>query len=767
MKTTQQLFLYLYFVFFISCQNSHNELNKYVHPLMGTGGDGCIVPAASVPFGMVQLSVDTRTSQSGYHYTDNYICGISHTHKSGGGCTDFQDIMFFPICDSIDNNSNISTLNIGSEFSHNNEIAEPGYYKTKLKKHNIDIELTATERCGIQKYCYPKNKNQNVIIDLSYGNKDNCTIFPELNYDTVQLAKIRIIDSLTISGVRVSSGWTKKNHVYFYTKFSRPFISSKLYNNSEYINSKQLTGLDLKCILKFDNNNNKELTIYTALSSVSEESARDNLQKELNNNYDFNHIKNIAQNKWNKSLSKIIINDDNKLKDVFYSCLFHSLFYPMIYSDVNGYYRGPDHNVHHSNHTSLNGVLGLWDIYRAHLPLMSILYPDKCNDLINTFYNHYKISKKLPIWVLAGEETCSMIGYHSMPVIADFYYKGIRDWDVNKIYDAMKYSANVDTFGYYLGDYRGCINYKKYKYIPCDKEITSVSKTLEYSYDDWCIAQMAKMLGKRNDYKHYIERAKYYRNLFDKETNFMRGKNSQGNWRYPFDPFMSNHYRSGDDFCEGNSWQWTFNVPHDGEGLIKLFGGKETFVNKLDSLFKIKSEISGENPAPDITGLIGQYAHGNEPSHSTIYMYNYAGEPWKCQKMINYVLYNLYNTSSNGLCGNDDTGQMSAWFVFSAMGFYPMTLGNGIYFIGTPIFKDVELKHQNGTLRIIANNVSKKNLYIQSLKKNGVFYEKSWIKHEDLFNKDVTLEFTMGETPNYTWGTKILPPSICDEAFNN
>ncbi|RHO71727.1 glycoside hydrolase family 92 protein [Alistipes sp. AF48-12] len=351
----------------------------------------------------------------------------------------------------------------------------------------------------------------------------------------------------------------------------------------------------------------------------------------------------------------------------------------------------------------------------------------------------------------------------------DAYCKGIRGYDAEALYEAMKASANRDTFGYFLKAFRGTRYYKQYEYVPCDLEVTSVSKTLEYCYDDWCIAQMARMLGHRDDYDYYIGRAGWYKNLFDQNLNFMRGRNSDGSWRTPFDPFHSNHYRPDDDFCEGTSWQWTFFVPHDGKGLMNLFGGRDPFVAKLDSLFTVSSEIHGDNPAPDITGLIGQYAQGNEPGHHTLYMYNYAGQPWKGQKRISDVIYTLYDTSPEGICGNDDTGQMSAWYVMSSMGFYPVTHGRGVYFIGTPIFGEMSVKHPNGVLTIRANGVSRENCYIQSVTLNGAPYSKNWLRHEDLFGGNATLAFEMGPEPNKNWGSspEDLPQSMCDETFEN
>ncbi|SBV90554.1 GH92 family glycosyl hydrolase [uncultured Dysgonomonas sp.] len=759
-----------YVIFILSvfsfCKTPDNKL-QYVKPMMGTGADGRIVPVAIRPFGMVQLAPDTRLNASGYHYSDDRIIGFSHIHKSGGGCTDFLDIMFFPINDEALKNADKFPLNISSKFSHNNETAQPGYYKVRLDDSGIDVELTATERCGMHRYKYPQSTIQQVIIDLKHGSNECCTIHPEDNFDTVKVAYLKVINDRTIEGYRISNGWVKTQHVYFYAEFSKPFTTTQLYDNRNLQKDVvEVKATDIRAILSFDTEDD-DVIARVGISPVSVEGARKNLEKEITE-WDFDKIKGDTQNIWNESLTAIQIHDeDSPQKEVFYTCLYNALFYPMLYSDVTGEYRGPDVEIHTSDFRYFNGVTGLWDTFRAQNPLIAILRPDVTNDFIKTFYAHYQHYGQLPIWTLAGQETFCMIGYHSMPVIADAYRKGIRDYDVDAIYEAMKYSANIDTFGYFLHDMRGTVNYKKYGYVPCDLEITSASKTLEYAYDDWCIAQMAKMLGKEDDYNYYIERAGYYKNLFDKDVNFMKGRNADGSWRSPFNPFLSNHYRPGDDFCEGTSWQWSFFAPHDGKGLMELYGGRDKFVSKLDSLFIVSSRIDGDTPAPDITGLIGQYAHGNEPSHSTIYMYNYAGQPWKTQKWINEVIYNFYNTSPEGICGNDDTGQMSAWYVFSAMGFYPVTHGSGIYFIGAPIFKDVSLKHIKGTLRIKAANVSKDNKYIKSLTVNGTPYTKSWISNDLLFGGNTELRFEMDNTPNKEWGSHDadLPLSMMDEKF--
>ncbi|MDP4227586.1 MAG: GH92 family glycosyl hydrolase, partial [Bacteroidota bacterium] len=710
-------------------QKTNKEPISYVNCMTGTGGDANLLPVASVPFGMVQVGPDTHLNNSGYKYSADKIIGFSHTHMSGGGCNDFKDIMFFPVSDSSWIGRAIYPENVFSTFSHKKERAEPGYYEVKLLNSDINVEITATNRCGMHRYSYPKGKLQQLIVDLKYGHNRGCTVCKEYNYDTVRISHVEIVNNYTIKGYRISDGWLKGVTVNFYAQFSKPFTSVNIYKDQQLKpNLKELTGRDIRLVLQFENDG-KPVVARVGISPVSMEGAMKNLQEEVNT-WNFDLIKKNAQQAWNKELKTFQVSNEslsNKAK--FYTFLYRSLFYPMLYSDVSGEFRSSDNKVHAGNFRYFGGVLGLWDTFRAQNPLITILHPDVMNDLMKTFLEHYKNCGQLPQWTGAGVENLCMIGYPAMPVIADAFNKGIRDYDVPKLYEAMKVSANVDTFGFSEGNgvYKGTYLYKHYGFVPCDMDINSVSKTLEFCYGDWCIAQMAKMLGHKEDYNFYINRAGWYKHLYDPQTKLLRPKDSSGKWRTPFDPVFTNHYHAGDDYCEGTAYQWLFFVPHDPQGLATLMGGKGKFAEQLDSLFVRSPEIhDGGKGSPDLNpkGMIGQYAHANEPGHHTIYLYNSVGQPWKTQKWINYVLRNLYNTSPDGLCGNDDTGQMSAWFVFSAMGFYPETHGQGIYYIGTPLFKNLMLKHKNGTLSIKAHNLSEKNIYIQSVKLNGKYYGK-------------------------------------------
>ncbi len=726
---------------------------SFVRPMMGTGANGNCIPVAARPFGMVELGPDNIRTAAGYRYSMDFIYGFGHAHKNGGGGCDLQDIKFMPVPDSLWQASAQTYPDVSSHISHEAEHAEPGYYSVELQDYDIKAELTATLRTGVHRYTFPKDSRQALSIDLEFGCEHGCTIWPDEDYDTVKVAHLKVIGDRDICGTRISNGWCPEQHVYFYARFNKPFKEYRIFDHRAIVEgADELTSRDARALLSFEDDG-KPLVAWVGLSPVSEEGALLNLEAESAGR-DFDKILAEARKEWDKELSVIKIKDaDSEQKRVFYTTLYYSLLYPQIYSDVDGRFRSSDVQVYRSDRPYYAGVLGFWDTFRAQNPLITLLHPEVMSDLMVTLQEHYDHCGQLPIWTLCGQENMCMIGYHSMPVIADAYAKGIRGFDAEKIFEAMKASANRDFFGYFLKDFRGSRNYLKYGYVPCDLEITSVSKTLEYAYDDWCIAQMARMLGHREDYEEFLTRSLSYQPLFDATTSFMRGKDSNGQWRTPFDPHFSNHYHEGDDFCEGTSWQWTFFVPHDGRGLIDVFGGRERFISKLDSLFEASTELHGEFVSGDISGMIGQYAHGNEPSHHTIYMYNYAGQPWKAQKRLSEVMYNLYDTSPTGICGNEDTGQMSAWYVFSAMGFYPVTHGDGRYFAGTPLFEDLSFTHPGGTLRIKAPGASERNCYVKSLKINGKPYTKTWFAHDDLFKGNVTLEYEMSDEPDTLRGT--------------
>ena len=738
--------LFLCASFFVTAAQNNKAVNEYVNAFIGTGGDGRITPVACVPSGMVQLGVDTRMGGSGYNYNDKRIIGISHVHKSGGGCSDFLDILFQPVSETVlpQIPREFPAEDFSSSFLHESEKFTPGNYSVMLADFGATISLTATKRCAFHRYNFNSEAKNKLIIDLKYGNKGACTIVMEDSYDTVKVSHLEWIDEYTIAGSRVSNGWSPEEHVYFYAQFSKPVKQVNLYEKNKLVReTKKLEGTDVKAILEFASDD--ELMVKVGLSPVDVTGARKNLEAEISG-WDFDKVKQNAYNEWSVDLSKYVIDDDNeKNKELFYTFVYNTLVYPMLYSDVDGRFRGPDHQVHSSLTPYYAGVVGFWDTFRAACPLLTILRPDIANDYVQTCLTHFDIFGQLPIWTLAGGETFQMIGLHSLPFIADCYCKGICNYDTNKALEAMVTSANKDTCGYSMRYFVGLKNYKKYGYVPAELEMESVARTLEYAYDDWCIAQMAKQMDKKDIYDAFIKRSANYKNIFDSSTGFMRGRFSDGSWRTPFDPFASNHRR--DDYCEGNAWQWTFFVPHDVEGLAKLVGGNKQLETRLDELFTSSSEIKGENKSGDISGLIGQYAHGNEPSHHVAYMYDYIGRPWKTQKYIRQIIDTLYNNSPEGICGNDDTGQMSAWFVWSSMGFYPVRHGTGEYMVGTPLFKHLELSHAQGKLIIDAPNVSSQNKYVRGIRLNGKKLNRYYLLHNELFAGDVLLEFEMTDEP--------------------
>jgi len=725
------------------------DTTQYVNSMIGTAGDGGITPAAGVPFGMMQLGPDTRLSGSGYKFSDSRILGFSHMHKSGGGCGDFLDILFQPVPGTTLAKlpDEYSPEGYTSAFFHKNEKASPGFYSVVLDDFNTSVSLTASRRCGFHRYEFPATGTNHVMVDLKHGNEGACTIVAEDGGDVVVSAEINVVSDRAIEGHRISAGWSAQQHVYFYAEFSQPFKATGIYKDRKILaEAKGLEGTDVRAVLSFDTDGKNEILVKVGISSVSAEGARKNLMAELPD-WDFQKAQNQAKALWQEELSKVAIKDaDSKQKEIFYTSLYNTLRYPMLFSDVDGNYRAADHKVHHADgYDNYGSVVGIWDTFRAANPLLTILKPDVANAYVKTLLDHYKVFGQLPIWVLAGNETFQMIGLPSMPIIADSYFKGIRNYDAEAAFEAMKQSAMKDQSGTSMRYFVGLKNYKKFGYIPAELEMESVARTLEYAYADWCIAQMAKMLGKEADYEFFSKRSKNWKNILDPETKLMRGRFADGSWRTPFDPYFSNHRR--DDYCEGNAWQWSFFVPHDVLDLAQSVGGTEQLAAKLDTLFTLDSKMHGEHASGDVSGMIGQYAHGNEPSHHTIYMYDYLGQPWKTQQRVRQVMDTLYDNTPEGICGNEDTGQMSAWYIWSAMGFYPVRHGTGEYMVGTPLFEHLELKHAHGKLVIRAPGTSSKNSYIKSIKLNGKLLDRFNLQHAELFAQDALLEFEMTDVP--------------------
>lgn len=703
---------------------------KYVNPFIGTDFTGNTYPGAQVPFGMVQLSPDNGLPGwdriAGYFYPDSTIAGFSHTHLSGTGAGDLYDISFMPVTHPVKEAP--APLEIHSLFSHNDEAASAGYYRVLLKDYNINVELTATERCGIQKYTFPK-ADASVYLNLAKA----------MNWDFTTNSKIEVVDSVTIRGYRYSEGWARGQRIYFVSKFSKPFEGYKL-DTTSVINPADKKWMGTAYVGRFDftTQQNDEILVRTAISGVSMEGAEKNLLAEASHE-DFDRYHREAADRWNRELGKIEVEGSN-VDDLtnFYTALYHSMLAPTIYSDVDGGYYGPDKKVHQTDGWVNYSTFSLWDTYRAAHPLFTFTQPQRVNDMVKSFLAFYDQNGRLPVWNFFASETDMMIGYHSVPVIVDAYMKGIGDFNAEHALDACIATANMD-------DYRGIGLYKSYGYIPYEKEGESVSKTLEYAFDDYCISLMAEKMGKKEIAETFRKRSENYRNLYNPESGFMQPRDEKGNFINGFD---AKDYTT--HITESNGWQYFWYVPQNIEGLIGLTGGADRFAQKLDSMFTYAPDAKDDLPIFS-TGMIGQYAHGNEPSHHVIYLFNAVKQPWKTQEYTAKVMHELYLNTPAGLCGNEDCGQMSAWYVFSAMGFYPVNPNGLTYEIGTPLFPKVSMQLANGkTFTVTAPAVSRENKYIQSVKVNGQPYDKSYLTH-DLILSGASVEFTMGATPGPVW----------------
>ncbi|UCG27056.1 MAG: GH92 family glycosyl hydrolase, partial [Bacteroidales bacterium] len=728
MKRTGILF---FMVLTLSCTTERNI--DFVNPFIGTGGHGHTYPGPSMPFGMIQLGPDTRLSGwdgcSGYHFTDSVVYGFSHTHLSGTGISDYGDILFMPTTGDIyfSRGDEFNTQSgYCSQFRKSKEQASPGFYSLLLDDYNILVELTVTERSGYHRYTFPESENSHIIIDLEHR-------------DPVIESRLEITSNTEITGYRRSSQWARDQRIYFYAVMSKPFESYLVMENDTLAGDSETgAGTDVKAALNFSTSENEQITVKIGISAVNAAGAKNNLTTEIGDRT-FDEIRTEAEDTWKSQLGKILIRGGTReKKEIFYTAFYHASLNPNLYMDADRLYRGRDMKIHEAESFDYYTLFSLWDTFRGAHPLFTIIEPDRTVDFIKTFLVQYDQGGLLPVWELSANETMTMIGYHSVPVIVDAYIKGIRDFDIEKAFEAMKNSAELNHYGLKA--------YRKFGFIPVSEESESVSKTLEYAYDDWCIAQMAKKLGKEEDYECYIKRAQSFKNIFDPTTGFMRGR-INGGWFTPFDPREVNF-----NYTEANSWQYSFFVPQDITGLMKIMGGSREFVEKLDQLFSENSETTGRDQA-DITGLIGQYAHGNEPSHHMAYLYNFAGKPARTQEIVSQITRELYTADPDGLCGNEDAGQMSAWYLLSAMGFYPVTPGTDYYIIGTPAFKKTRIKLPDGKLfRIVTENLSEKNIYVQSAKLNGKEYTRSFIRHEDIVSGG-ELILKMGLDPDSNWGT--------------
>lgn len=737
-------------------QAVQKDYAAYVNPLIGTGGHGHTFPGAIVPNGMIQPSPDTRIygwdACSGYYYTDSVINGFSHTHLNGTGCGDYGDVLLMPTVGEQKITGIMpeqQTLPYASGFSHKNEVAQPGYYSVLLDTYNVKAELTATKRAALHRYTFPESKDAGFILDLDYS----------LQGQKNRELSIEVLNDSTICGYKNTNGWAWKHDVYFCAVFSKPFQCEIVTDSVSQPDGKPAL-LVKKALLHFATAKDEQVLVKVALSAVDAEGAKKNLAEIPD--WNFEQVKSDAYRDWNNYLAKIDIETpDEQQKTVFYTAMYHTGISPNLFTDIDGRYRGMDREIHTAQPDKpMYTIFSLWDTFRAFHPLMTIIEPELNEQFIQTLLQQYQDGGILPMWELAGNYTGTMIGYNAVPVIVDAYMKGSRSFDAQLALKACLRSAEYDTLSPiattdYLKQNALMPISKYYKntlgYVPCDKEHESVAKALEYAYDDWCISILAKSLGDTAVQHRYEKLAKGYQNYFDPSVRFMRGKDSKGEWRTPFNPRSSNHRE--DDYCEGTSWQWTWFVPHDVDGLVGLMGGREGFINKLDSLFTADSSLEGELVSADISGLIGQYAHGNEPSHHIIHLYNKVGQSWKAQELVDSVLHSQYFNDPNGLSGNEDCGQMSAWYILNSMGFYQPCPGLPEYSIARPLFNAVTINLPGGkTFRIVAKNNSAKNKYIESATLNGKALDTPFFTHAQLTGGG-TLEFVMTDKPT-KWGVQ-------------
>ena len=720
------------FILSVNCISAQN-LTRWVNPFIGTGAvqsslSGNNYPGATVPFGMVQLSPDTREAPdwaqaSGYDYNDSIIYGFSHTRLSGTGASDFIDILLFP---TISDKRK-------STFTHQHEQARPGYYQVLLKDEKIQAELTASVHVGVHRYTCSDGDQLKLWLDLDHSaNKGSW------NRRIIQ-SQLRMVSPTVVEGYRIITGWAKLRKIYFHLEFSQPILSNQLYDgNRMYENTPVINGTELRGLFCFDKKWNKELICKVALSPVSIENARLNMATEVPG-WDFEYIARAAETSWEKELRKIIIQGNDLQKKIFYTALYHTMVQPNTMSDVNGEYMASDYvtrsvakgEVHYS-------TFSLWDTFRAAHPLYTLMHTHRIPDFVKSMMRQYDYYGYLPVWQLWGQDNYCMIGNHSIPVIVDAVLKGVAGVDEEKAYEAVFNSSIVSHPNSPFEVW------EKYGYMPENIQTQSVSITLEQAFDDWCVAQLAKRLGKEKDYNHFMKRSAFYRNLFNSKTGFFQPKNDKGEWIEPFDPYKYGA-NGGYPFTEGNAWQYFWYVPQNIPDLISLTGGNKAFVAKLDTFFTVSYQSGALND--NASGFVGQYAHGNEPSHHVAYLYACAGEPWKTQKYVAYIMNELYNDSSSGYAGNDDCGEMSAWYVFGALGFYPVNPVSGEYVIGTPMLEEAVIQLPGRkTFTVKAPRKEDNEVYICSMKLNGEKYTKNYITHQDIMKGGI-LEFVMTASP--------------------
>lgn len=725
------------------------DYTAFVNPFIGTGSidslslSGSNFPGACMPFGLVQLSPDTREYPddpcSGYDYKDETIVGFSHTHLSGTGCPDLYDFLFMPAGGKIVWNAGSDDGKVKgfrSRFSHENETATPGYYSVLLDDYKIKAELTATEHCGMHRYTFSDNKPYHLMIDLEHSLVKNS----QYRWVKILNAQVKVVDNRTIEGYRIISGWAKLRKVYFRAEFSRPFTSTiAKAGGNEFPDNVITNHPNLKIALNFDENNDQPLLIKVGISSVSAEGAANNLKAEMKD-FNFDQFVSNAHNTWEKELSCMEVKGTDVQKRIIYTGLYHMFIQPNNIADVSGEYLRTDNSIAKAADGVHYSTFSLWDTYRAAHPLYTLVQENRVAGFINSMLRQYETYGYLPIWQLWGSETYTMIGNHAIPVIVDAYLKGIKGFDYQEAYKAVKGSS--------INAHRNAPYdvLDKFGYFPEDIQSQSVSITLEIAYNDWCVAQMAKSLGYDEDFKYFSKRAESYKNLFDPATGFFRAKDSHDNWVEPFNP-LTYGGNGGYPFTEGNAWQYLWYVPQDVYSFEKLFGGDANFTKKLDTFFTLSARPEDVNG--NASGFIGQYAHGNEPSHHITYLYDFTDKPWEAQFYTAKIMNELYNDGHSGYSGNEDCGQMSAWYIFSSMGFYPVNPANSVYCFGSPQLEEATINLASGNkFKMIAHNVGGDNVYIQKILLNGKTYTKNYITHHDIVSGGV-IEFFMGKKPNY------------------
>jgi predicted alpha-1,2-mannosidase len=720
---------------------ANDDPANWANPMVGTDAHGHSYPGATVPFGMVQLSPDTHTDDwdgcSGYHYRDDVIQGFTHTHLSGTGCGGLGDLLLMPTVGDV--HFDLGTPGNGyiSRFSHSQELAKPGYYRVFLQTPKVTAELTATERCGFHRYTFPASDSSHIIVDLLHGVQNDA-------YDT----ELKVENSTTISGYRFSNGWGGRRAFFFVMQLSRPFDSIKIERDGQPLpaGTTDARGM-IKAALNYATSADEKIEVKVGISGTSIEGARKNLAAEIPA-WNFAKVRSDAWARWNKELGVVSFDSTNPHdKRTFYTNLYQSQLGPVMFNDVDGSYMGMDHKVHRQAGFTNYTTFSLWDTYRAQQPLVTIVHPARVSDMVRSLLQEFKETggKTTPIWPFWGNETYCMIGYHSVPVIVDAYFKGFKGFDPETAYQAMRTTATADR--------DGLDTYKTIGYVASRPGMCATSKTLEYAFDDWCLAKMAQSLGHESDAQMFFKRAGNYRNVFDRTSMFMRGRKADGSWRSPFDRIGM----VGDEYTEADCWQYAFCVQHDIPGLIKTYGGDAVFTKKLDAMFAADSTI--HTSIPDISGLIGQFSQGDEQCHHVSYLYDFAGQPWKTQQRVRQVMHEMYNDTPAGQCGNVDVGQMSAWYVLSAMGFYPVNPASSVYEIGSPTASKAVIHldpkfYKGGTFTILAENNDAKNVYIQSATLNGKPFNRTWITHKEITSGGV-LKLVMGPRPNKHWGSSV------------